>query len=250
MAQDGLQWWEIIIVIGNTLDNFLHDEDNFLTQEEVNLINRKVKSLRGYWKNFLDYNKENYLRSIYFEMYKNMMSYEELKSYYSIQNNFGDAIYMLDAGNYDEIDQKVQNILKEEFDWLYDKLLNAVKKVYETDNVKYDEKLPLPAFHVYHNKIDKTNFINHIDRSIFDFKENVDSDSVTSFVSLIESPKCSAYLDYGFGKKTYEVGKLHFWHGLLQHKIGNFTMNENEYRITFQGHSYKDSKDGTVYLYF
>jgi len=27
-------------------------------------------------------------------------------------------------------------------------------------------------------------------------------------------------------------------------------MSENEYRITFQGHSYKDSKDGTVYLYF
>ena len=152
-------------------------------------------------------------------------------------------------------DQKLQQAMRDARNAEQDVINNKFKalqlgKVYETDNVKYDERLPLPAFHIYHNKIDKTNFINHIDRSIFDFKENVDSDSVTSFVSLIESPKCSAYLDYGFGKKTYEVGKLHFWHGLLQHKIGNFTMNENEYRITFQGHSYKDSKDGTVYLYF
>jgi hypothetical protein len=238
-------------VIGNTLDNFLHDEDNFLTQEEVNLINTKVKSLRGYWKNFLEYNiaEEEYFKKIQNNSYKNV-DYNILRSYYSIQNNLGDAVYMLEPGKFDEINYELQSILRNEFEWLYARLLDTTKKVYNFEDIKYSDDLPLPGFHIHFGEFDMTNFTTHKDTSILHFKENVDINSISSYTSIIESPKSIAHMDYGFGKKVYESGKLHFWNGMVDHKIGDFGMSLGEYRITFQGHSYKDSKDGTVYLYF
>jgi len=51
-------------------------------------------------------------------------------------------------------------------------------------------------------------------------------------------------------KKQYEYGTLHFWSGSITHKIGTFSMNKKQHRITYQGHMYFDEKEKTYKLYF
>jgi hypothetical protein len=167
----------------------------------------------------------------------------------NMQQIFGDAIYLINRKP-EVIDQKIQLQLRNKFDWLYAKLLQRIESICGK-KVEMDKNLPLPGFHIFCNKTRKVSEYNyHIDRTICDFYPYVDTKDVHSFVSVIQSPKIKPFLDYKFGFKEYEYGTLHFWKGDLVHRIGSFSLGDEEYRITFQGHMFHDRQTDIIKVYF
>jgi hypothetical protein len=165
------------------------------------------------------------------------------------QQIFGDAIYLI-GGKLEVIDWKIQSELQNKFDWLYAKLLQRIENICQK-KVEMDKNLPAPGFHIFCNKTRKlSEYHYHIDSTICDFYPHVDTKDIHSFVSLIQSPKIKPFLDYKFGFKEYEYGSLHFWKGDMVHRIGSFSLDDEEYRITLQGHMFHDRQTDVIKVYF
>jgi hypothetical protein len=172
-----------------------------------------------------------------------------LNEHDNVQQIFGDAIYLIN-GKSEVIDWKIQSELRNKFDWLYNKLLQRIETICNK-KVKIDENLPAPGFHIFCNKTRKVvEYKYHIDSTICGYYPYIDTKDIHSFVSLIQSPKIKPFLDYKFGFKEYEYGSLHFWKGDMIHRIGSFSLDDEEYRITFQGHMFHDRKTDVIKVYF
>ena len=166
-----------------------------------------------------------------------------------VQQIFGDAIYLIN-GKPEVIDWKIQSELRNKFDWLYTKLIRRIETICNK-KVEIDENLPAPGFHIFCNKTSGVvDYKYHIDNTICDYYPYVDPKDIHSFVSLIQSPKIKPFLDYKFGFKEYEYGSLHFWKGGMVHRIGSFSLDEDEYRMTFQGHMFHDRQTDAIKVYF
>ena len=220
--------------------------ENFLTDSQVDFIKSEVHSMREHWKNFCEYDR-----------WKDTPS----KEFQKIQNVLGDAIYLVhvqDKGpTTHEIDRDLQEKLRERFDWLYQLLFTEIKKQFGFD-VEFDYDLTIPAFHVFGGKkieLDAWNF--HTDMGILDYYPDVNPTTVVSFACIIESPKTPAFLDIHIDdddwkhkeQVEYKKGCIHFWNGIIPHRIGKFSLDEGEHRITFQGHFYVDPA-GVARVYF
>lgn len=171
------------------------------------------------------------------------------------QNMLGDAIYLFTKNQRENIDWSTQKIIKEEFKWLHDKTINVISQVFEFP-VELDISLPCPGFHIFGlGGYSECEYQYHQDTSILRYYPKVDPKKIYSFISLIKSTtKESSHLDYvsvfDTFQKHYRYGDLHFWPGLLKHRIGSFSLKEGEYRITYQGHMYFDEEKKIYKLYF
>jgi hypothetical protein len=225
------------------MSQFIHEVKNFLTENDIEIINNNVFQMRSFWKTLADYKK-----------------YENLKHFFSNKEKtlhvLGDAIYLLndDEGG-DEIDWNTQNQLKITFDWLYYKLFNTIKQEFGVDVVEFDNTLPVPGFHIFGEyEAENVKFPAHQDSEILNYYPDTAENDIRSFTALIQAPKDPPYLDIVLGedseKSYYRYGSLHFWHGMIPHRIGPFSLEEGEYRITFQGHFYVEPDTGVVKVYF
>jgi hypothetical protein len=114
----------------------------------------------------------------------------------------------------------------------------------------------LPGFHIFRGPRKSAFSENtfHIDGSIYRFypKDINYKETTYSFSSLIHStPK--AHLEYEDDKQVnssfeYKEGSLNIWSSYVPHKIGTCDIEENQYRITYQGHVFKYK--GNNYMYF
>jgi hypothetical protein len=225
------------------MSKFVHEVKNFLTKDDIKIINNTVFQMKSSWKTLDSYKK-----------------YENLKHFFSNKEKtlhvLGDAIYLLnDTDGKDEIDWNIQEQLKINFEWVYRKLFNVIKKEFGVDEVQFDDNLPVPAFHIFGEyQAENVKFPAHQDSEILNYYSDVVENDIRSFAALIQSPKDRPYLDITLGedseKNYYQYGSLHFWHGMIPHRIGPFSLEDGEYRITFQGHFYVDPNSGVVKVYF
>lgn len=172
------------------------------------------------------------------------------------QNMLGDAIYLLGSGDENSkksnINWEVQDILKKEFEYLHNKTCNSISSIFGV-NCELDNTLPCPGFHIFGLcESVKCEYHYHQDVSILDYYQDVDPEKIYSFVSLIKSTSDGSHIEFGDYnlKKYYKFGTLHFWKGLQNHRIGTFSLKDNEFRITYQGHMYFDEKNKTYKMYF
>lgn len=165
------------------------------------------------------------------------------------QNMLGDAIYLL-MKQRGAINWETQKILRDRFNWIHQKVIDKFQPLFK-EKVIVDDTLPCPGFHVFgpceHQDLE---FHYHKDINIFDYYSNVDPNSIYSYVTLVESPNEKPFLDYVHEKQPYEYTNLYIWKGMMEHRIGTFSLKKNEYRITFQGHLFYDQRDNVIKLYF
>lgn len=228
------------------MSSFVHDVKNFVSESEITQLKDKVHSLKSDWKPISEYDR--------YEGYRNFLQDKD-----KIQHVLGDAIYLIHTkgqdGRREEINWELRNKLVNTFDWLYDRLFHEIRKTFNIEKVSFDDTLPVPGFHVFGEyEIEDAQYIIHQDSGILDYYPEVDENNIRSFVLLIESPETPPYLDIVLDDKSekvyYEYGTLHFWHGMIPHRIGPFSLKKGEYRITFQGHFYVDPNSEVVKLYF
>jgi len=228
------------------MSSFVYDVKNFLNEEEIQNIKQKVYDLKSNWKPILEYKK--------YDQFRNFVQEKE-----RMQHVLGDAIYLLhckgETGKRDEINWVLQKDLKYHFHWLYEKLFKTIKETFDVSSVEFDYTLTVPGFHVFGEyEVKNAQYSLHQDSGILDYYPDIDENNIRSFVALIESPETPAHLEINVNNKTelfnYEYGTLHFWHGMIPHRIGSFSLEKDEHRITFQGHFYVDPDTGIVKVYF
>jgi hypothetical protein len=168
----------------------------------------------------------------------------------------GQAVYVLEA-NKNLLKKSADNIsmLRDFFGDVHDKTIYFLKKKLETDIVPFND-FTLPGFHIFRGPRKSAFSENtfHIDGSIYRFypKDINYKETTYSFSSLIHStPK--AHLEYKDDKQInssfeYKEGNLNVWSSFVPHKIGTCDIEENQYRITYQGHVFK--YNGNNYMYF
>ena len=218
-------------------ESLVRTVENFLTESQVNSIKSEVHSLRKYWKKFCEYDcwKSTSLKGL-------------LKKQYLL----GDAIYLTKEYEFNKV---LQEKLKVRFDWLYQLLFIELKKQFGFE-VEFDDRLPIPGFHVFGGEDNDTSI--HADLDVLKYYPEVNPQKVVSFVSIIKSSKIPAFLDIIIDdhlwkhkeKVEYKFGCLHLWNGIIPHRIGRFSLGKDEYRITFQGHFYVDPRSGLAKVYF
>lgn len=181
--------------------------------------------------------------------------YSKLYEKDECQNMLGDAIYLFNKSGRRNIDWNTQKIVKENFKWLHEKTADTISEIFKFP-VELDQSLPCPGFHIFGlNTYDSCEYHYHQDITILDYYPNVDPKKIYSFLSLIKSttqePPHLEYISiFDTFQKMYRYGSLHFWPGLLKHRIGSFSLQEDQYRITYQGHMYFDEEKKTYKLYF
>lgn len=229
------------------MNSLVRTVDNFLTESQVEFLRKEVHSMRKYWKNFKEY-----------ERWKD----QPPRDFQKIQHILGDAIYLVhvqDKGpTTHEIDRVLQGKLRARFSWLYEKLFLEISKQFNL-KVEFDEDLTVPAFHVFGGEEMKLAAWNvHSDMGILDYYPDVKPGEIVSFASIIQSTSEPAFLDIVINDEhwvhneqvQYKIGAIHFWNGIIPHRIGKFSLKENEYRITFQGHFYIDPDTRVAKVYF
>ena len=168
----------------------------------------------------------------------------------------GHAAYVLQS-NKSPLKKREDNIsmLRDYFCDVHDKTIYFLKKKLEIDIVPFND-FTLPGFHIFRGprKSAFSELTFHTDSSIYRFYPsdiNYEKNSY-SFSSLIHStPK--AHLEYKDDKQVnssfeYKEGSLNIWSSFVPHKIGTCDIEENQYRITYQGHVFKYK--GNNYMYF
>ncbi len=230
----------------------IYKKENFITDEQTQLLKETVYRLKPFWKHVseMPVNSEE-VRSKY---PKEVVEHAE-----KVMENLhflGEGIYIIDK-KLTAIDKNTQRVLKLEFNWLYDMVIEHFKHLYNTPNVKLHDVLPIPGFHIFTgNKQERRDFDWHHDSTVDQYVDNVDNKTVYSFVILVETPKDTAHLDYKIPASNdiqileYEKNTFHMWNGSLMHRIGAFNLEEGESRITFQGHIYYDKQDNFYKIYF
>lgn len=165
------------------------------------------------------------------------------------QNMLGDAIYLLKKKK-NLIDFETQKIVRTEFNWVHKKLVDSLQEVFN-NRVLVSKNLPCPGFHIFGPcECQHLEFSYHQDLSILEYYPRIDPNTIYSYVSLIQSPSEKPFLDYKSGKKYYDYTNLYIWKGNIDHRIGTFSLNKDEYRITFQGHLFYDADSKNIKLFF
>lgn len=231
----------------------INEKQDFLTTDEVNKLRGQVYDSKKYWKHISS-------MPVAFEENVKKFSLETITYYENMLANqyfLGDAIYVMN-NQIDTLNTETQTYMKQKFAWVYEKLLNYFKVLYNNERVILHEKLPIPGFHIFSNVTDtptgKTHFDWHNDTTISDYVGGVKSNSIYSFVLLVQNIEDFSHLDYEMkgiqNILPYKETVLHMWNGNIRHKIGSMKLNPNEARITLQGHLYFDENDNYYKLYF
>ena len=211
---------------------FITDKE-FITEEERLAVKQTVLDLKEHWDHFENVTPNG-------------------ANYYSA---LGNALYLMEAKGHtaEQINWKRQDILLDNFNWLYQRICSRVADMTER-NTSIHPRLTVPGFHIGSVPGSYQVYRYHNDSSILTYDPQGDMSSNYSVLIPIESPSTGACLECmidGQEKKLpYELGAFHQWKATLDHKIGAFKLEEGEYRITLQCHYYHNKSQDVNYLYF
>jgi hypothetical protein len=208
-------------------------EKNFITEEERLAVKQKVLDLKDHWDNFENVTPNGA----------------------NVYSALGNALYLMDAqGQHPpQINWAVQEILIENFNWLYQRICSQVADMTQC-NTQLHPTLTAPGFHI--GSVPGSYHVNrfHNDSSILNYDVEATQDTNYSVLIPIEVPAtgaCLAYMENNEEKELpYELGAFHQWKATLDHKIGDFQLAPGEYRITLQCHYYHNVAQDTNYIYF
>ena len=210
--------------------NIIKDLGQILSEEEIDKLSNSIKQNRNLWTH----------ESVYWG-----------KDHSHMPINFlGSPIYPAKSmpGLYRKLRPLTQQYLVDATSTLLSRVLQLLIKLY---NVSLAEQLPdtsLPGFHVitsstkfhavydYHQDADYLEYYED-----FGTKINYNFDNFYSFTVAIELPKSGGTVDFktesGLISHQYKIGHAYTWKSDIWHRIGDVILeNENEYRITYQGH--------------
>ena len=245
-----------------------------ITQSDNNSIKFGIELIRKYYtQNNLHFDKQYFINYINDDSFMNYIiqkmieslnssdlisdkNIEDMYDNFSIcdkfQFMFGDAIYLI-SGQLDYIDLEVQEIIREKFSWVYERLIDNFKNLFLED-VELHSFLPSPGFHIFSlfNLFDEyeIEYGYHEDISILDYHPDIDINTIYSFAFLVKSPDFKPFVEFRNDKMYYEYGNLHMWKGIETHRIGKNILKSGEYRITFQGHLFFDEKEKIIKMFF
>lgn len=211
---------------------------DFLTKRERLDIKDRIFSLKDYW---ITMNGEY-----------GLVNDHSKKSF-----TLGQAAYVIQSHKHlFERREESITMLRDYFGDVYDKTLFYLKKELGVEVLPFDE-LTLPGFHIFRGprKSAFSNLELHQDRDIYNlYPQSPDFEKTTyAFCSLIYSTT-RAYLEYKRQDENrvrnfdYKEGDLNIWNSYVLHKIGTCDIEEDQYRITYQGLVFKYK--GKHYMYF
>ena len=125
--------------------------------------------------------------------------------------------------------------------------LNLINQKFGCSAIEQIDDSSLPGFHVFHSTIPCTQTYDyHQDADYLEFYKDFDVDTkydfnnFFSFTVAIELPVAGATIDFKLENETfshpYTAGHAYMWKSDIWHKIGDVSLNGDDYRITFQGH--------------
>jgi len=214
----------------------IYIEDDFITEEERLQVRQFVLDHESYWD---DHNTERY-SGINFK-------------------TLGNAVYIMEPSGLQvsDINQDTKTLLKNNLDWLYQRLCN---KITELSGVKTQlhPELTVPGFHIAepnNSMTDDTIAFFHQDMSILSYDAESNMDSNRSVLIAIELPSMGSYLlckdtDDEVKKLHYKNRAFHQWDARMEHKIGGQTLLSGEHRITLQCHYYYNENLQCNLVYF
>jgi hypothetical protein len=174
--------------------------------------------------------------------------------------HLGDAAYTLKCGRkrVSEIDFKVRDKLVEKAGWIFKRVCDKVTEITGVPSQLFNPRdFTSPGFHVSTVPFDIPGAAElHQDFSVVRYMDNVDEDSITSLIVLIEEPTVGAFLEWEdpnsrkLSHYYYKYGSLHMFRGSLFHRVGSYETKLGEHRITLQCHMYYDKKLKRNFIYF
>lgn len=209
---------------------------NFLTKQEMLDIKDRIFSLKRHWLTVKgEYDRYNIVDNKSFTL--------------------GHAAYVLNSPDNPLVENIDNSILFERFGEIHDKTAYLLQKRLGIKKILPFYDFTLPGFHIFRGprKEAFSNLHYHADGSIFNFYPKSEDyyETTYSFSSIIYSDS-KAHLEYKYNNEVksfeYKEGHLNIWSAFLLHKIGTCDLEDNQHRITYQGHifKYKDKH----YMYF
>jgi len=218
-----------------------YNEPNFLSPIELDAIRSEVLALRDDWRMIVP-DELDYVALAY-ELN------EEGYGFYIL----GDSVYLMatDQKTPEDVDQVVQQKLKNRFSWLSNKVMDKVQDITGIETRQHP--VTQGGFHISTLPIHFTPERLHVDSSII-YYADADPNRVKSVLLLIDEPDEGAWLEYAdrdnqLAKKQYELGTFHMWNGNMFHRIAELKAT-NGMRMTYQCHFYYDPKQKCNWLYF
>jgi hypothetical protein len=208
------------------------DLGRILDNEMIESIRDSVKSNRHLWTHYSEY--------------PNPPLFKLLPLYF-----FGSPIYPCAERKdlYLEYREKSEDYLKNTIKDLHELVMSELQDVYKFEPKRL-ANTSLPGFHIFNSAGGKLKQMSipryHIDSDLIARfpKVTVPIENFYSFVVVIETTSAGDTLDYiidGEHKKhNYQLGHMYIWPANMYHKIGDVALaNDDEYRITYQGHCIK-----------
>lgn len=209
------------------------DLGKILTNEMMKSLKISIKSNRQIWTHYSEYPGSSFFKflPLYF---------------------LGSPIYPCGDRTdlYLQYRIKSENYLKNSIKHLHTVVMNKLQEVYKLEPVHLTNT-SMPGFHIVNSADDKLKQMSipryHIDSDLIDRFPKVTAtlENFYSFVVVIETTSAGDTLDYidnngQIKKQNYQEGHMYVWPAKLKHKIGDVLLaDDNEYRITYQGHCIK-----------
>lgn len=203
----------------------IYDLGLILSAEELDQLRCVIKSNTQLWTHESTYWGENHIRKpIYF---------------------LGSPIYPAKSipPLYCDLREKTKQFLIDNTTSIISKILNLVGEMFHRRIVEHLPNTSLPGFHIFRSiEPCREEYEYHQDADFLEFTNaTFDFNDFYSFVAIIELPSAGGSLDYKMNNKhqalNYINGHAYVWKSDIWHKIGDVILtNENDYRITFQGH--------------
>jgi hypothetical protein len=208
------------------------DLGKVLTDEMMEFVKTSIKSNRQLWTHYSEY--------------PNSPLFKLLPLYF-----LGSPIYpCADRTDlYLKYRAKTEDYLKNTIKDLHNLVMGELTKVYNLVPIQL-ANTSLPGFHIFNSADNKLKQMTipgyHIDSDLIVRFPKVTApiENFYSFVVVIETTGAGDTLDYiidGEHKKhNYQTGHMYIWPANMYHKIGDVALaNDDEYRITYQGHCIK-----------
>lgn len=235
-------------------ENF-REELDFITDSERNELRELVLSMKDDWAPIYP-SEGNFGAAIL--VVKGLL--EKLAAAGIGFYHLGDASYTLKCGHKkaSEIDFKVRDELVNKAGWIFQRVCDKVTEITGVRSELFKPReFTSPGFHISTVPFDIPGAAElHQDFSVTRYMDNVDIDSITSLIVLLEKPTVGAFLEWEepLTKKLqqyhYKYGSLHMFRGNIFHRVGSYETKLGEHRMTLQCHTYYDTARKCNMVYF
>jgi len=219
---------------------------DFLTLDERAEIQRAVNAMRSDWVPLIP-------------SHENKARVESLLQRGVGFYTLGDAVYvmLMNRQGAETVNQELRQKMLSTFGWLYDRLLAKLTEVTGVPSSLHP--LTVPGFQISTVPFEYVMPYYHVDGSMVWYDERAQIEHIYSLVSAIDMSESCGFLEYldedeqgmvWVRRLEYEEGALHTWSGTVPHRIGDFQVEDNHQRLTFQAHMFHDPRENCNWVYF